>query len=250
MPESVAFVGVVGGAGTTRSVLELAGVLARGGRSALVVDLDLATQGLERFVEDRIDPDAASLLADPAVDLEDAVHDWPVDGPGRLGVIPAFAPIAELAQAKTRAAGRRVGDRIEAAAETFDHVLLDVPPIASNQAVGAVHSAEAVAAVIPPDDRGVDSLQRTRGRIEDVETDLDHVVAVGTDPDGAPADADLAIPRLPTNDPPYRPLTLETSGGFTAQVAAVADALFEVAVTEAIDADHSMLGRVRQELTR
>lgn len=248
--ESVAFVGVVGGAGTTRSVIELGGVLARGGRSALVLDLDLATQGMERFIDDSMDPDAASLLADPDVPLADAVHDWQVEGSGRLGVVPAFAPFAKVANAKTPAAGRRVGDRIEEALEAFDHVLLDVPPIASNQSVGAVHAAASVAAVIPPTDRGVDSLQRERGRIADVDTELDHVIAVGTDPERAPSDADHAIPSLSSDEPPYNPVSIESSGGFTAQVAAVADAIFEVDVADSIDAEASMLGRVTQGLSR
>lgn len=246
--ESVAFVGVVGGAGTTRSVVELAGVLARGGRSALILDLDFATQGLERYIEDSMDPDSSSLLADPDVPLESAVHDWEVDGSGRLGVVPAFAPFARIARAKSPEAGRLVGDRTEEATEQFDHVLLDVPPIVSNQSVGAVHAAESVTAVIPPTERGVDSLQRERGRIADVETELDHVLTVGTSPDSAPIDADLAIPSLPTSNPPYRPLSLESSGGFTAQVANVADSIFEVDVADAIDAEASMFGRVAREL--
>lgn len=245
--ESVAVVGIVGGVGTTRTVLELAGVLARGGRSALVLDLDFATQGLERFLDERIDPDATALLADPDVELADAVHDWDVDGEGRLGVVPAFAPFAELASAKSAAAGARVADRLEEAGQTFDHVLLDVPPVASNQAVGAVTAAERVAGLIPPTERGVDSLQRERGRLADVGSSFDHVLAVDASPETAPPDADHAIPTLP-EDASYRPYTLESSGGFTERVAEIATDVFAVDVAASIDAAGSLLGRLESEI--
>lgn len=183
---SVAFVGVVGGAGTTRTVLELAGVLARGGHSALVLDLDFATQGLERYLEERIEPDAATLLSDADSDVSEAMVEWEVDGAGQLSLIPAYAPFATVAEAKTAEAGRRVGQRIEEALETVDHVLLDVPPVVSNQAVGAVTAAQTVVGVIPPTERGVDALQRERGRLMDVEADLDQVLAVETSPTRRP----------------------------------------------------------------
>lgn len=245
--ESVAAVGIVGGAGTTRTVLELAAVLARGGRSALVLDLDFATQGFERFIDDRMDPEAAALLADPEVDLAETVHDWDVDGEGRLGLVPAFAPFAELAHAKTPSAGARVQDRLDEAAESFDQVLLDVPPVASNQAVGAVTAAEAVVGVIPPTERGVDSLQRERGRLADVGTGFDQVLAVEASPEEAPPDADHAIPSLP-GGPSYSPYTLETAGGFTERMAQVADDVFEVDIAASIDASGSLLGRLESEI--
>jgi len=246
--ESVAVVGIVGGAGTTRTTLELAGALARAGRSALVLDLDFATQGLARFVEARIEPDSAALLAEPDVDLEGAVQDWPVEGQGRLGLVPAFAPFAELARAKSASAGERVGDRIEAASDSFDHVLLDVPPVATNQAVGAVTAADRVVGVIPATNRGVDSLQRERGRLADVGAAFDAVLAVGTTAADAPPDADHWIPGLPSEAPAYGPASLDTAGGFTEQVAAVADDLFEVALAGEIEASSSVLGRLETTL--
>lgn len=266
--ESVAFVGVVGGAGTTRTALELAGVLARAGRSALLLDLDFATQGLARFVDERVEPDAAALLADPDLDLEAAVHEWPLadadatlsdstrsdgtspdDGGGRLGLVPAFAPFAELAGAKTPEAGARVADRLAEARAAFDHVLLDVPPVVSNQAVGAVTAAENVVGVIPPTERGLAALQRERGRFADVGTSVNQVLAVGAD-DGLPADADLGFPPLPGSAPTYQPATLRTDGAFTAEVGTVAAELFDVAVADRIDATGSVVERVGSAVER
>jgi cellulose biosynthesis protein BcsQ len=247
---SVAFVGVVGGAGTTRTVLELAGVLARAGRSALVLDLDFATQGLERFVEGRIEPDATTLLADQTVDLSAAVHEVEVDGSGRLGLVPAYAPFARIADAKSPDAGAAVDEHLETAAEAVDHVLLDVPPIVSNQAIGAVTAAESVVATIAPTDRGVDALQREKGRIEDVDASLDQVLAVGSRPASAPPDADLALPSLPGGAPDERAVTLDSSGAFTAQAVTVAETLFAVDLEASIEASASVLDRAKRQLGR
>ncbi|MFB6110587.1 MAG: ParA family protein, partial [Halodesulfurarchaeum sp.] len=122
--QSVGFVGAVGGAGTTQSVLEIAGVLARDGQRVLVLDLDFATQGLERHVDGPIPIDATALLADPDHSLEEAIHEWSVAGAGELGVVPARAPFTQVAEAKSAAAGERVAERIGEAAA--DWVLLDV----------------------------------------------------------------------------------------------------------------------------
>lgn len=245
---SVAFVGAAGGAGTTRTVVELGGVLARAGRSALVLDLDFATQGLSRFVEGRIEPDATAVLADEDADLSGAVHDVAVEGPGKLGLLPAFAPFTQIADAKTPAAGARVEERLDDALEAFDHVLLDVPPMVTNQAVGAVTAVESVAAVIPPTDRGVDALQRERGRLTDVGAALDHVIAVGTDADAAPPDADHHVPTLPGDAPAFQPAVLDSDGHFTAAVGDVAGALFSVDLEAALETDTGLFDRMSDRL--
>ena len=246
---SMAFVGTTGGAGTTRTTVELGGVLARAGRSTLVLDLDFATQGLSRFVDGRIDPDATALLAEENVPLSECVHGVPVEGEGRLDLLPSFAPFSGIADAKTSAAGARVGERLDDAGEAFDHVLLDVPPVVSNQAVGGVTAAEAVAAVIPPTDRGVAALQRERGRMADVGTEFDHVIAVGTDAGGAPPDADHRVPALPGDAPANGPITLESTGPYTARLAEIAGALFDDDdLGSAVDAKPGLLDRLSHEL--
>lgn len=247
---SVAFVGAVGGAGTTRTVVELGGVLARGGRSALVLDLDFATQGLSRYLEARPDPDATALLADPDVALEDTIHEFQVSGNGRLGVSPSFSPFAGTAEAKTPEAGARIAERLEEAEAHVDHVLLDVPPVVSNQAIGAVTAADRVVAVIPSTDRGVDSLQRERGRLADVGSGLDLVVAVDATTDSVPPDADHVVPSLPRGAPENRPTTGSARGSFTDQVATVAESVFDVDLAERVDAAPSVLGRARKRLGR
>lgn len=225
---SVAFVGTVGGIGTTRSVLEIGGLLARNGDAVLAIDLDFATQGLGRLVEERPAVDAAALLADPDADLEDAVVDWAVDGDGSLGVVPSLAPFVEIADAKTEAAGARVADRLAEGAERADWVLLDVPPVVSNQAIGAVTAADQVVAAISPTDRGVDGLQRERGRLADVGAELDAVLAVGDgDP---PPDASAHVPALPADAPSHRPACLDESGSFVRAVADATEHLLDVSV--------------------
>ncbi|MFB6133235.1 MAG: ParA family protein [Halanaeroarchaeum sp.] len=247
---TAALVGVVGGAGTTRTAVELAGALARAERSVLVFDLDFATQGLSRSVSGRIEPDATALLADPSLDLADAAISWSVEGPGRLDVLPAYAPFVDVAAAKTVEAAERVGDRLREATGTYDHVLLDVPPIVSNQAIGGVDAADRVAAAFPGSDRGLDALQRTKGRLEDVGSPLDVAIATRTMAADAPPDADAAVPLLPAKPAPDRPVALEGSGEETVAVAEAAATLFELELEiESAQPASSMLERVRGRLS-
>lgn len=237
---SVGFVGTVGGSGTTRSVLEIGGLLARTGAAVLVIDLDFATQGLSRYVEGSVPVDSTALVADPDHDLESAIHDKAVDGAGRLGVIPSVSPFVTIADAKTETAGARVSERLAEATERADWVLLDVPPVVSNQAIGAVTAADLTVAVISPNERGIDALQRERGRLADVGTAFDGVLAVGSG--AVPPDADAHIPALPDAVPEYRPATLEGTGSFTEAVAQATDTL----LPEAVEAptSKSTLGRL------
>ncbi len=225
---SVGFVGGVGGVGTTQSILEIGGVLARNGQDVLVFDLDFATQGLAHHVEGSIDLDSTALLTDPEHELRNAIQEWPVDGDGRFELIPALAPFVRIAEAKSETAGSRVKERLEAATDRADWVLVDVPPVVSNQAIGAVTAADRLVAVIPPSERGVDALQRERGRLADVGTSFDDVLAVGAgDP---PPDATAHIPDRPRDAPTHRPATLSTGGSFARAVAQATDALLDVTV--------------------
>lgn len=225
---SVGFVGTVGGAGTTRSLLEIGGLLARNGDEVLLFDLDFATQGLGHHVEGSIPVDSATLLADPEHDLEDAVQDWAIDGAGSLGVIPAMSPFVRIAEAKTEAAGARVTERLAEATERADWVLLDVPPVVSNQAIGAVTAADRTIAVLPPTNRGVDGLQRERGRLADVGTAFEGVLAVGAG--DVPPDADAHLPPIPDGAPAHRPTTLQGRNSFLGSVAQATNTLLSTTV--------------------
>lgn len=246
---TAALVGVVGGAGTTRTAVELAGALARAERSVLIFDLDFATQGLSRSVSGRIEPDATAVLVDEDRSAADAALTWPIEGDGRLDVLPAYAPFVDVAAAKTAEAAERVGDRVREATGTYDHVLLDVPPIVANQAIAGVDAADRVAAVFPPSDRGVDALQRTKGRLEDVGTSLDVAVATRTTPSDAPADADVGIPRLPPKPAPDRPAALEDGGDAAVALAEAAAEIFDVDIAaESARETGSLFDRVRRRV--
>jgi MinD superfamily P-loop ATPase len=103
-------------------------------------------------------------------------------------------------------------------------VLVDVPPLASNPAVSAVRAADRVAVVAPPASRGTDAVQRIRGRLKDVGTRADVVVANRGDPDGL--DADAAVPEGPS-EVAAAPTTADGDGAFAAGVGDVAETLFE-----------------------
>lgn len=188
-PETLALVGAVGGAGTTRLAVEFAATLARTGRDVAVLDAAYATQGLAQYVPGRIDPDLTALcLTDDS--LAAGLVDLPGDRAGRVALCPAFAPFERVARAKTPDAARRLEDRIEAAAGWFDHVVVDTPPVAANQAVAAVNAADRVALVTPATRRGLDALPRAHGRLADVGVEDRLVVANRTGSGGGTVDVE------------------------------------------------------------
>ncbi|MFB6124323.1 MAG: AAA family ATPase [Haloferacaceae archaeon] len=180
---TVALVGATGGAGTTRTCVELATLLAGSGRTVAVLDAAFATQGLADYLDGRLDPDVTSLLTDAADDpLEAGLVELVDDAPGRVAVCPASAPFERLARAKTAGAARAFEERIAEAADAFDVVLVDTPPVAANQAVAAVNACDGAALVAPASTRGRDAVQRMRDRLADLDVDVDAVVATrGTD---------------------------------------------------------------------
>ncbi|MFB6110588.1 MAG: ParA family protein, partial [Halodesulfurarchaeum sp.] len=106
-----------------------------------------------------------------------------------------------------------------------------VPPVVSNQAVGAVTAVDRAVAVVPPTGRGVDALQRERGRLADVGTSFSGVLSVGAgDP---PPDATARIPARPDSAPAHRPASLDPGGSFTRAVTGATAALLAVDVDPA-----------------
>jgi MinD-like ATPase involved in chromosome partitioning or flagellar assembly len=228
---TVALVGSVGGAGTTRTTVELAATLARDGGAVAVLDAAYATQGLVDYLPDRIDPDLTALVTDRADDPLDAgLVDLPLPDrvPGRVACLPVRAPFERVARAKTETAARSLADRIAAAGERFDAVLVDTPPVAANQSVAAVTAAERVVAVTPATPRGRDALARTGDRLADLGAAPDATIAVSgpgataataaTD-GGAVPDADAVLPESPAT-PGEVPTAVDDDG----LAAAVADA--------------------------
>lgn len=153
---TTALVGATGGSGATRLCVEYAVLLAREGRDVCVLDAAYGTQGLAQYVTGRIDPDVTALCTEERP-LEDGLADPFFDTPGRVAVCPAFAPFERVARVKTREAAREFERLAREAAEQFDHVLVDVPPIAANQSVAAVTTADRRVLVTPDTRRGADA---------------------------------------------------------------------------------------------
>jgi len=241
MGESCALVGATGGAGTTRTAVETGAMLARDGRDALVIDAAFATQGLSEYVSGRIAPDATALVTD-ATDaaLSAAVHE-PAAGDGlagRLGLLPARAPFERLARAETAAAAGELEGRLAEAADRFDAVLVDVPPVASNAAVAAATATDRTALVCPASRHGRDALQRIRGRLRDLGTTVDAVVSVR----GSVPAADVALPEA---EPAVAaaPVAGDGEGDYARAVAALAGTLTGDPVDVAFG-DRGALGRL------
>jgi septum site-determining protein MinD len=227
--EVSALVGGVGGAGTTRLALEFGATLARDGRSVLVADAAYATQGLSTVVPGRIDADVTAAVTEdrPLETATDSLDvDWgESDDPGTVAVAPVRAPFERVSRAKTSDRARRLASRLAAATEAYDHVLVDVPPVAANQAVAVVAAADRVVLVVPDSQRGVDALPRMRDRLRDVDAAVDAVVTnrAGEPPrvDGA----DAAVPDSETTALPEAPVAVEPSEFATAVGAAAETAL-------------------------
>jgi diadenosine tetraphosphate (Ap4A) HIT family hydrolase/MinD-like ATPase involved in chromosome partitioning or flagellar assembly len=225
---TAALVGAVGGAGTTRTTIELAATLARDGRDVAILDAAYATQGLADYLPGRIDPDVTALVTDRDDDpLSAGLVDFPLpDEPGRVACLPAYARFERLARAKTETAARALGERIREAEARFDYALVDTPHVAANQSIAAVTVVDRVVAVAPTTARGVDARQRCRDRLADLGVDLDAAVAVrGVDgtPESDPVDADAVVPQSP-GGPGETPTSLgdDAFAAAMAEVAAVA----------------------------
>lgn len=222
---TLALVGVAGGAGTTRTAVEMAATLARADRSVAVLDAAFGTQGLATYVEGRLTDDMTALATGDAT-LDDALYDADYDAPGRVAFCPAHAPFERLARAKTPESARRVETAIADAAGRFDHVLLDVPPVAANQSVAALTTADTRALVVPATQRGTDLLPRQRGRVRDLDAPADAVVATRTNTEDAVAvpDADFEIPA----GGPVGPSALDPESPLAPAVADAVEGLLDV----------------------
>ena len=252
----VAFVGATGGAGTTRTVVEVAWALAADGRSVAVIDAAFATQGLADYVAGRIDPDVTGLLVDTepgtgagtgggATDLAAGLYAFDTgDVPGEVAVCPAHAPFTRLARAKSTAAAERFESVVGTAAGRFDHVLLDVPPIAANQAVAAVNVADSVAVVAPAGARGAEGVQRCHERLADVGSGASLVVSTR----GELETADIAVPATDADGVASAPACLD-GDAFGTAIRQVAAAVTGQELRETDD-DDGLLGTVGEYVGR
>lgn len=224
--ETVALVGAAGGVGTTRLTLETAATLARDGRDVIVLDTALETQGLVDHVPGTMDADAASLYTEDAVLSETLVElDLPVGG--ELAVCPARAPFERLARASTAAAAQQVEHAMDEACSVADHVLVDVPPIASNPAVAAVTTADQVGVVTTATSRGQDALQQLRARLNDVGTESDVTIVNRADAPAPIESADVTVPGAPSEAPTATPTVVDPDPSFAPAVATAAETLVE-----------------------
>jgi septum site-determining protein MinD len=227
--QTLALVGVAGGAGTTRLAIECGGTLARAGLEVAILDAAFATQGLGEYVPGPVDADVTDLVTGTA-DLDATLYDLSIDAPGTLSLCPARAPFEPLARAKTAGAAERFEKHLAAAALSHDVVIVDTPPVAANQAVAAVDAAERVALVAPDTVRGADGLARMSGRIADVGAEVDATVANFAGEDPVVRDADAWVPTTDVTDPTDCPSCLSVDETFAPAVAAATEAVLDTSL--------------------
>ena len=216
----LAYVGAAGGVGTTRLAVECGATLARTGRDVAVFDAAFETQGLAAHVRGGIDPDVTTLVT-KEVPLDAALYDHAADLPGRLALCPARAPFERLARAKTAGAARQFERQLAAASLSYDVVLVDTPPLGTNQALAAVNAADRIAVVTVDSRRGRDALARTQERLDDVGATADAVIANRSD--GALEAADAAVPTSDVRNPGDCPACVPPDESFAPAVAAAAE---------------------------
>ena len=252
-PHTLALVGATGGAGTTRTAVELAAVGARAGHDVVVLDAAYATQGLCEYVAGRIGTDLTMLLTDePDASLSAATYPIAVDDDasttdtsdvldGRADVVPTRAPFERVARAKTAEAARALERRIDEAAAAYDAVIVDTPPVASNQAVAVVTTVDCVAAVRPATPHGRDALARLYGRVADVGGSVDATVAV-TRSDTTATDADEPMDgtvdaSIGTTDPSIAaaPTAATATDAYTGAVVDAYETVFDTSLGLAFD---------------
>lgn len=193
-PRSAAIVGAAGGVGTTRLCVEMASVLAQTGRSIAVLDAALETQGLAGYVPGPLDPDMTAVMRDDA-HLEAAFTELPAQTTGTVSVCPAYASFSALAKAKTTDAAGRFEAVLDRAGASYDVVLIDTSPIASNPAVAAVTAADRVTTVTRGTEAGADALQRMAGRLQDVGAGHDVAIVNRASQDHPVSSADVRVPE-------------------------------------------------------
>lgn len=224
---TLAFVGAVGGAGTTRLAVESGALLAYTGHDVAVVDANFATQGLAEYVPGRIDPDVTSVVSEDG-DFDEALYPITADFQGALDAAPVHAPFHRLARAKTAGAAERFERQLAAAALSYDVVVTDVPPLAANQAVAAVNASDQVAVVTPDTRRGADGLARVTGRLEDVGAGYDATVTTFTDTPTVVEDATVAVPEHDERRPGHCPVVQNDDEAFGPAVCDVVETLLDV----------------------
>mgnify|MGYP000513047683 CR=1 FL=1 len=122
----------------------------------------------------------------------------------------------------------------------LDHVLLDVPPIAANQAVAAVNAADRITVVTPASDRGTEAVQRCHERLADVGTEASLVVSTR----GDLATADVAVPTTSATAIEAAPACLDGEDAFTDAIRRVAAAVAGKEITDADAGGDGLLGSV------
>jgi septum site-determining protein MinD len=238
---TLALVGAAGGVGTTRLTAECAATLARAGRDVVVVDTAFATQGVAAYLDRPVGSDATALATGHAT-IEETLHEYPADLPGRLAVCPARASFERLARAKTPEAAERLGDGIAAASLGHDAVLVDVPPVAANQAVEAIEAVETVAVVTEDTERGETALAHQRDRLADLGRPPDGVVANRAG--GGHVDADATVPESDVCAPRACPVCADPGDpAFASAVAELVEMLLGVPLDLATE-QQGLLARV------
>ncbi|MBN2054368.1 ParA family protein [bacterium] len=148
LPKIIAIANQKGGSGKTTTAINLSACLAEAGRRVLLVDLDPqanGTIGLGISSED-LKRSVYHLLIDPDLEVDDVVQDTPQPN---LKMIPSTIHLSGAEVELVNAIGREIllREKIMAAIDDYDYVVLDCPPSLGLLTLNAMTTAREV--VIP-----------------------------------------------------------------------------------------------------
>lgn len=238
-----AVVGAAGGVGTTRLSVEVGAALAADGRDVIVLDTALDTQGLSSYVPGRIDPDLTDVLTS-GLDPAEALLTHPASDvtAGTLRCLPVDATFDRIAQTKTPETARDLTELATDLTSDGTHIVVDVPPLASNTAVAGTAAADRIALATRDSARGRDALSQSLGTLDDLgfEATLTVINRVRA---GNPPDADVTIPESTRSGVPTTPACLSGDTEFVTAVERLASMLFDTKISVDLDRDLARAAR-------
>lgn len=165
MKQVIAILNQKGGVGKTTSTINIAGYLAKMGRSVLVVDLDPqgnATSGFGQSKE--VETTAYNVLVDN-VPINEAIVELESS---EVFLVPANADLAGAEVELVSAEGRELRLRSALAGVDYDYVLIDCPPSLGLLSINALAAADSVLIPVQAEYYALEGLTQLLGTIQKV----------------------------------------------------------------------------------
>lgn len=150
-----------GGVGKTTSAVSLAGVLAKRGKSVLLIDLDPhgSLSSYFKLDPDTLEPSIYHLFQTPALPVDEIVVDTGVEN---IRLLPSSTAVATLDRQLGTQEGKGlvVKKAITSVADQFDYCLIDCPPLLGVLMVNALAAADKLLMPVQTEFLAIKGLER------------------------------------------------------------------------------------------